>query len=130
MSSVVPIATSGMLAASTRLDVVASNTASILTTGPLPANGGARATTNVGFSDAHVPLAFNQVDNSSGAGPSGTLGATSPTAPSFAAVSDPNAPFANQDGLVAAPNLDPVQISCRQRSRNMPLRQARTPRIQ
>ena len=110
MSSVLPIATSGMLAAATRLDVTASNTANILTTGPLPANGGAGATVNAGFPSAHVPLAFNQVDNSSPAGPSGALGTVSPISPSFVAVSDPGAPFANQEGLVAAPNLDPVQL--------------------
>ena len=110
MSSVLPIATSGMLAAGTRLDVAASNTANILTTGPGPTSGGASTTANSAFPSAHVPLAFNQVDNSSGAGPSGTLGMVSQVSPSFVAVSDPGVPFADQNGLVAAPNLDPVQL--------------------
>jgi flagellar basal-body rod protein FlgC len=110
MSSVFPIATSGMLAAGARLDVAASNTANILTTGPVPTSGGGSTTANSAFPSAHVPLAFNQVDNSSGAAPSGTPGMVSQVSPSFVAVSDPGVPFADQNGLVAAPNLDPVQM--------------------
>jgi flagellar basal-body rod protein FlgC len=109
MPSVLPIAPSGTLAAGTRLDVAASNTANILTTGPVPTSGDASTTANSTFPSAHVPLAFDQVDNSSGAGPSGTLGMVSQVSPSFVAVSDPGVPFADQSGLVAVPNLDPVQ---------------------
>lgn len=38
--------------------------------------------------------------------PGGTIAAVSTVSPSYIAQSDPGAPFANQDGLVAAPNVD------------------------
>jgi flagellar basal-body rod protein FlgC len=107
MSSVSPIATSGMLAAATRLDATASNAANILTDGPLPAGNGTSANPS-GFS-AYIPLAVNQID-ASGPAPSGTSANVSAVSPGSVAVSDPNAPFANQDGLVAAPNIDPVNL--------------------
>jgi flagellar basal-body rod protein FlgC len=107
MSSVSPIATSGILAATARLDATASNAANILTDGPLPTGSGTSANTS-GFS-AYIPLAVNQVD-ASGPGPSGTSANVSAVSPSTVAVSDPSAPFANQDGLVAAPNIDPVNL--------------------
>jgi flagellar basal-body rod protein FlgC len=43
-------------------------------------------------------------------GPSGTLATAVPVSPSFVPVSDPRAPFADQSGLVAAPNTDPVNM--------------------
>jgi flagellar basal-body rod protein FlgC len=111
MSSVLSIATSGMQAASTRLDVAASNIANGQTTGPLPTSTArpGNASTS-GFPSAYVPLAVNQVDISNGSGPSGTLATAVPVSPSFVPVSDPSAPFADQNGLVAAPNTDPVNM--------------------
>jgi flagellar basal-body rod protein FlgC len=104
--SVLSIATSGLSAASLRLNVTANNIANALTTGPLPATGGSGGTgsssNNSNFPAAFVPLQVNQVDQTSG----GTLATVAPVSPSFVAQSDPGAPFANQDGLVAAPNVD------------------------
>jgi flagellar basal-body rod protein FlgC len=105
--SILSIATSGLSAASLRLNVAASNIANAQTTGPLPSatgTGGATST-NSNFA-AYVPLRVNQVDQSSGPAPGGTTASVSTVSPSFVAQSDPNAPFANQDGLVAAPNVD------------------------
>ncbi len=111
--STLSIATSGLSAASLRLDVAANNIANALTTGPLPATGGSGASggtgnssNNTNFPAAYVPLQVNQVDQSSGSTPGGTIATVSAVSPSFVAQFDPRAPFANQDGLVAAPNID------------------------
>jgi flagellar basal-body rod protein FlgC len=111
--SILSIATSGLSAASLRVSVAASNIANVLTTGPLPATGGSGTSGSAGnlsnnskFPAAFVPLRVNQVDQTSGATPGGTVATVSTVSPSFVAQSDPTAPFANQDGLVAAPNVD------------------------
>jgi flagellar basal-body rod protein FlgC len=110
--STLSIATSGLSAASLRLDVTASNIANALTTGPLPAPDGSNASGNTGSSNsssnfsAYVPLQVNQVDQSSGSTPGGTAAVVSTVSPSFVPQFDPTSPFANQDGLIAAPNVD------------------------
>jgi flagellar basal-body rod protein FlgC len=110
--STLSIATSGLFAASTRLNVAASNIANDLTTGPLPATSGAAASGSptgnaAGASNlpaVYVPLQVNQAAQSSG----GAVATVSTVSPGFVAQSDPDASFANQDGLVAAPNVDPA----------------------
>ena len=111
--STLSIATSGLSAASLRLDVAASNIANALDTGPLPATSGSGSSGGTGgssnasnFPPAYVPLQVNQVDQTNGSAPGGTLATVSTVSPSFVVQSDPNSPFANQDGLVAAPNVD------------------------
>ena len=113
--SIPSIATSGLSAASLRLNVAASNIANVSTTGPLPASGGSSTSAGAAsssiaptFPAAYVPLRVDQVAQSSGSTPGGTLATVSTVSPSFAAQFDPGAPFANQDGLVAAPNVDLV----------------------
>src|SRR5579871_6308855 len=98
--STLSIATSGLTAASLRLDVTASNIANASTTGPLPADGSNAP------SGAYVPLQVNQVDQTNGSTPGGTVATVSQVSPSFVPQFDPGSPFANQDGLVAAPNVD------------------------
>jgi flagellar basal-body rod protein FlgC len=105
--STLSIATSGLSAASLRLNVTANNIANALSTGPLPSSSGSgssggAASNNSGFPPAFVPLQVNQTDQASG----GTVANVAPVSPSFVVQSDPSAPFANQDGLVAAPNVD------------------------
>jgi len=111
--SILSIATSGLSAASLRVNVVASNVANVSTTGPLPSSGGSGTSAGAAspgisptFPPAYVPLRVNQVDQSSGSTPGGTIATVSTVSPSYTAQSDPSAPFANQDGLVAAPNVD------------------------
>jgi flagellar basal-body rod protein FlgC len=99
--SILSIAVSGLSAASLRVSVAASNIANARTTGPLPASGGSGT-------PAYVPLRVDQVTQSSGSMPGGTVATVSTVSPSFIAQFDPGAPFANQDGLVAAPNVDLV----------------------
>ncbi|MBR0832545.1 flagellar biosynthesis protein FlgC [Bradyrhizobium manausense] len=111
--SIYSIATSGLSAASLRVNVAASNIANVRTTGPLPASGGPGTSAAAGsssiaptFPAAYVPLRVDQVDQSGGTTPGGTIATVSTVSPSYSAQSDPTAPFANQDGLVAAPNVD------------------------
>jgi flagellar basal-body rod protein FlgC len=111
--SILSIATSGLSAASLRVSVAASNIANVSTTGPLPSSGGSGTSGGTGspgiaptFPAAYVPLRVDQVDQSSGSTPDGTIATVSTVSPSYTAQSDPSAPFANQDGLVAAPNVD------------------------
>ncbi|MBR1177508.1 MULTISPECIES: flagellar basal body rod protein FlgC [Bradyrhizobium] len=103
--SILSIATSGLSAASLRVSVAASNIANVQTTGPLPASGGSSTPASPGiaptFPAAYVPLRVDQVST-----PGGTAATVSAVSPSYTAQSDPSAPFANQDGLVAAPNVD------------------------
>jgi flagellar basal-body rod protein FlgC len=110
--STLSIATSGLSAASLRLEVTASNIANELTTGPLPAPGGSNASGGAGNSNnaanfsAFVPLQVNQIDQTNGSTPGGTTAVVSAVSPSFVPQFEPGSPFANQDGLVAAPNVD------------------------
>jgi flagellar basal-body rod protein FlgC len=99
MSSISAIAVSGMNAAARRLEVSASNVANIESTGTLPAANG---TVPAGAPQAYAPLRLNQTESAAG----GTQTTVSTITPSFIAISDPQAPFANQDGQVAAPNID------------------------
>ena len=107
--STLSIATSGLSAASLRLNVAASNIANVLTTGPLPTGGSQASDGGAGSSSnnsnlpaVYVPLQVNQADQPGG----GTIATVSAVSPGFVPQSDPGAPFANQDGLVAAPNVD------------------------
>lgn len=114
--SILSIATSGLSAASTRLNVAASNIANAQSTGSLPATGGsdaagrgaASASANSTLPAVYTPLEVTQADQSSGSAQGGTVATVSAVSPGFVAQSDPGSPFANQDGLVAAPNVDPV----------------------
>jgi flagellar basal-body rod protein FlgC len=102
MSSISAIALSGLNAASRRLQVSASNVANSQTTGALP---NADGTVPAGAPTAYAPLALVQTATAGG----GVQTSITTVTPSTTAVFDPQAPFANQDGLVAAPNVDLAQ---------------------
>jgi flagellar basal-body rod protein FlgC len=95
MISAISIAASGLAAAGLRLGVSAANVANALDTGPLPG-------TATAYPPAYVPQQVDQVDTAGG----GTTATTQPVSPSYVPSFDPNAPYANQNGLVAAPNVD------------------------
>ena len=99
MSTISTIALSGMNAAARRLEVSASNVANVMSTGALP---NADGTVPAGAPRAYAPLELVQTASAGG----GTQTAVTTVTPSTTAVSDPQAPFANQNGLVAAPNVD------------------------
>jgi flagellar basal-body rod protein FlgC len=99
MTSISAIALSGMNAATRRLEVSAGNVANVMTSGSLPA---ADSTVPAGAPQAYAPLQVVQTASAGG----GTRTSVTTVNPSSVAMSDPQAPFANQDGLVAAPNVD------------------------
>jgi flagellar basal-body rod protein FlgC len=98
MSPVWSIATSGMAAATRRLEVSARNVANALSAGPLKS---ADATVRASFS-AYVPLRVDQVEIAGG----GTAANVSPVSPSQVPAYDPEAPYADANGMVASPNVD------------------------
>jgi flagellar basal-body rod protein FlgC len=102
MSSISTIALSGLNAAASRLQVSASNVANSQTTGALP---NAYGTVPAGAPQAYSPLQLVQTDSAGGGVQTSVTTVTPPTT----AVYDPQASFANQDGLVAAPNVDLAQ---------------------
>ncbi len=99
MSSISTIALSGMNAAVRRLEVSASNVANVLSTGALANADGA---VPAGAPRPYAPLELVQTASAGG----GTQTTATTATPSSTAVSDPQAPFADQNGLVAAPNID------------------------
>jgi flagellar basal-body rod protein FlgC len=99
MSNTSTIALSGLAAAARRLDVSAGNIANVMTSGALPDKDG---TVPSGAPRAYDPLELVQSENANG----GTQTRVRTITPSYVAVSDPSAPFANEEGLVAAPNVD------------------------
>ena len=101
MSSISTIALSGLNAAARRLDVSASNVANVSSYGALPVDGAVPS----GTPQAYAPLQVVQTENAAG----GTRTSVTSVTPSTVVTSDPSAPFANQDGLVAAPNVDLAQ---------------------
>jgi flagellar basal-body rod protein FlgC len=102
MSSISTIALSGLNAAASRLQVSASNVANSQTTGVLP---NADGTVPSGAPQAYSPLALVQTATAGG----GVQTSITTVSPPTTAVYDPQASFANQDGLVAAPNVDLAQ---------------------
>jgi flagellar basal-body rod protein FlgC len=98
MSSILSIAASGMAAASLRLGVSASNIANMSDTGPLP---GASAPNATGYPPAYAPGRVDQVDVAGG-----TAASVTTVSPSYVPGYDPSAPYADRNGMVAAPNVD------------------------
>jgi flagellar basal-body rod protein FlgC len=103
--SVLSIASSGLAAASLRLQVSASNVANSQSNGPLPGSPNAAK-----FPPAYVPQRVDQVAGAGGGTVATATAVPSGTVPQF----DPTAPYANQDGLVASPNVDPVNEALQQ----------------
>jgi flagellar basal-body rod protein FlgC len=87
-----------MNAASLRLSVAARNIANAQSTGTLP---GAATPPGTEAPKAYVPLRVDQVEVSGG-----TAARVSPAATEPVPVHDPAAPYADENGLVAAPNVD------------------------
>jgi flagellar basal-body rod protein FlgC len=99
MSSVLSIALSGMNAAATRLEVSARNVANSRSDGPMPT---ASAAVQATYPSAYAPLRVDQVETAGG----GTVANVSRDSPSYVPTYDPSAPYADAEGMVAAPNVD------------------------
>jgi flagellar basal-body rod protein FlgC len=95
--SILSIAASGLAAASRRLEVSASNVANASDTGPLP-----DAPNAASFAPVYAAQRIDQVDVAGG----GTVANVTTASPGYVTQYDPTAPFADKNGLVAAPNVD------------------------
>lgn len=98
MSPVSAIALSGMKAATLRFTAAASNIANARSNGPLP---GAAA----GYPPAYHPLRVVQMPADGG----GTLARIESYPTDIVTTYDPHAPYANDAGMVAAPDVDLVE---------------------
>lgn len=97
MSIASVIAVSGLNAATLRLQVSASNVANAQSSGPLPDAANA----------ASYPAAYNalRVDQAAAAD-GGTRAAIATASPGTVPAFDPGAPYADAQGMIAAPNVD------------------------
>lgn len=106
MPNAITTALSGALAAQTRMAGSASNVANMRSTGALPGKDG--------IIPAGAPQPYQAVRTvqHSVAGPDGqgmgTRAYTRPANPAVVAELSPDSPFANEDGMIAAPNVDPA----------------------
>ena len=116
MDTAMAIAASGMAAASASLTASASNIANMNTTGPVPASGPNQPIP----SNAGVYQAVSTTTQAVAGG--GVAATTSGTLPSYTLAYDPSAPFANLQGMVAAPNVDPVTEAVNQMSASLAFR--------
>ena len=99
MSAIVSIAASGLSAATRRLEVAASNIANADSAGPLPS---ADPAIRAQYPAAYPPERLDTVETAGG----GTRAVVSAVSPGYTAVSDPTAPYADSNGMVAVPNVD------------------------
>jgi len=104
MNDAMNIAASGMQAATASLTASASNTANEFSYGPVPSTDPSQPV-------PQIPGAVYQAINASqstlpGGGVKTTL---TQTLPSYKLAYDPNSPFANVQGMVATPNVDPAR---------------------
>lgn len=97
MTDVLSIALSGLNAASARANAAASNIAGADTTGALPGTGGPAP---------YAPVDVVQTSVQAGPAPQGTRAQTVERQPSSVPSFEPDAPYADENGFVAAPNVD------------------------
>lgn len=89
-------ALSGMQAASLRLTASANNIANVNSNGALPSSGQA------GAPQPYQPVQVEQTGGADGT----TVATIRNVSPAYVAVSAPSASYANDQGMVAAPNVD------------------------
>jgi len=99
MSNVFATAISGMNAAIARLSNAATNIVNVSSTGKLPSAENEKAT-------SFAPMDVVSLSNSSGDNNLGVRTTLVPRDPSYVVVRDEKSPDANEDGLIAAPNID------------------------
>ena len=99
LGSILSIAMSGMAAATRRLEVSASNVANVRSTGP---GENADAQAKADHPPAYTPLSVDQSETADG----GTSTRITPRQPPQVPGYDPQAPYADRNGMVAVPNVD------------------------
>ena len=97
MSSVSAIALSGLNAASLRLQVSAENVANAGSSGPLPDSSASGS-----YPNAYGAKRVDQVTLADGSTRATVSGKSPATVPAY----EPSAPYANGQGMVAAPNVN------------------------
>ena len=117
MDAAMSIAASGMAAAQASLTASASNVANMETTGPVPATGPSQPVPQ-GAGNVYQPVSATLTPQPSG----GVAASISNTLPSYTLAYDPSAPFANMQGMVAAPNVDPASEAVNQMSASLAFR--------
>ena len=100
MDDAMAIAASGLAAASASLTAGASNITNMETAGPVPATSPMQPLP--ANSGVYQPVSATTQALPGG----GVVAAVSNTLPSYTLAYDPSAPFANLQGMVAAPNVD------------------------
>lgn len=90
---------SGLIAQTRRVEASASNVANVRSNGAVPDSAG---TVPAGQPAAYQPLAVAQ----SSQAPAGTRATYTPITPAYLQQYDPDASYANEQGMVAAPNVD------------------------
>lgn len=103
MSGSLGIAVSGMMAQTRRVEASASNTANVRTKGALPGSTGAVPDDQPA---PYQPLDVAQTEQRIGAGAAGTRAVFKPITPAYLPEYEPDASFANEQGMIAAPNVD------------------------
>jgi flagellar basal-body rod protein FlgC len=103
-TSATAAAISGLAASTAELDASASNVANAQSVGQLSGSGWGPATA-VGSAQAYQPVAALQYAAAGG----GVATRFAPVSPATRPAYDPQSPDADAEGLVAAPNVDPVQ---------------------
>lgn len=99
----VSTALSGLQASMMRLNASASNIANVSSTGPIPPVTAAQNPSGQQAQPAvYQAIRAQQSDVKGG----GTVATYRPVSPSYRLQSDPSSPYANAQGLVAAPNVD------------------------
>lgn len=117
MDDAMAIAASGMAAAQASLTASASNVANIETTGPVPATSPSQPVPQ-GAGNVYQPVSTTLTSLPSG----GVQASLSNTLPSYTLAYDPSAPFANLQGMVAAPNVDLAAEAVNQMSASLAFR--------
>lgn len=103
MASIADISASGLFAQSQRLNASASNVANVRSRGALP---GADGTTPSGATEVYQPIQTTQTALSQNGQPAGTRATYTPITPAYIPEYAPDESFANDSGVVAAPNVD------------------------
>jgi flagellar basal-body rod protein FlgC len=104
MDSAFSIAASGLSAASLRLSASASNIANAQSTGPVPATPPTQPI-GQGRGTVYQPVTVAQSALAGG----GISASIAPALPSYSLSYAPSSPYANAQGMVATPNVDPVR---------------------
>ena len=105
--STINTALSGLQAAATRLAGAASNTANMRTRGPVPATSPSEP---LPAAKPGEPRVYQAVETVQTADAGGVVRARhEPVRPAYQVEYDPESAYANEDGEVAAPNVDTVR---------------------